>query len=106
MSPRLYDASAGTSASRRPKAGRRSALLNARSIAQNDAWFVVTMGFLNSRSQEATDDMVGKLPPGHHEGLDLRPIDPGESITRVLRAELPDRIRVGRAKSFESDRVE
>ena len=32
-----YDASAGNSASRRPKPGRRSALLKARSIAQNDA---------------------------------------------------------------------
>src|SRR5437879_6383064 len=64
LTPGRYAASAGTSASRRPKAGSRSELLSARSIAQNDAWFVVTIGFLNSRSQAATDDMVGKLPPG------------------------------------------
>src|SRR5438876_154483 len=64
LTPGRYAASAGTSASRRPKAGSRSELLSARSIAQNDAWFVVTTGFLNSRSQAATDDMVGKLPPG------------------------------------------
>ena len=42
----------------------RSALSNARSIAHIDAWFVVTTGFLNSRSQAATDGIVGKLPPG------------------------------------------
>ncbi len=32
----VYDASAGSSASRRPKAGRRSGLSNARNIAQTD----------------------------------------------------------------------
>src|SRR6266849_7927373 len=46
-----------------------------------------------------------EIAPGHHEDLDLRPIDPGKGIARVLRAELPDRIRVGRAKSLERDSV-
>src|SRR6266508_5357717 len=47
-----------------------------------------------------------EIASGHHERLDLRPIDPGERIAGVVRAELPDRIRVGRAKPFERDRVE
>ena len=42
----------------------------------------------------------------HHEHLDLRPIDPRERVARVLRAELSDRVRVGRAESLERDRLE
>src|SRR5207244_12331689 len=47
-----------------------------------------------------------EIAAGHHEDLDLRPIDPGECIACVLWAEPADRIRVGRAKSLEHDRVE
>jgi len=36
----------------------------ARSIAQNEAWLVVTTGFSNSRSHPAIEFIVGKLPPG------------------------------------------
>src|SRR5206468_12006145 len=47
-----------------------------------------------------------EIAAGHDEDLDLRPIDPGERIARVLWAELSDRIRVARAKSLERYRVE
>jgi len=80
--------------------------LNARSIAQIDAWFVVTTGLPNSRSQGGNRRHRREIAARHHEDLDLGPIDPGECLARVLRAGLSDRVRVGRAESFERDRVE
>jgi hypothetical protein len=44
--------------------GSRSPPLKWRSIAQNEAWLVVTTGLLNSCSQAAIELNVGKFPPG------------------------------------------
>jgi hypothetical protein len=42
----------------------RSPVSSILSIAQNEAWFVVTTGLANRHSHSAIEASVGKLPPG------------------------------------------
>src|SRR5207248_5322503 len=44
-----------------------------------------------------------EIAAGHDKRLDLRLVDPSESLARIFRPELADRIGVGRGKAFERD---
>jgi hypothetical protein len=46
-----------------------------------------------------------EIAAGHNKDLDRRPVDPGEGVARVLRAELADRIGIGGAEALEGDRL-
>ena len=67
---------------------------------------MVTTGLSNSCSQPAIEAHGREIAAGDDKGLDLGPVYSGEGLARVFRAELPDRIGIGRAKAFESDGFE
>src|ERR1700730_1721423 len=47
-----------------------------------------------------------EVAAGHHEYFDLRSVDPGEGVARVLRPELPDGVGISGTKAFEGDGLE
>ena len=50
--------------------------------------------------------IVGKLPPGTTSDFDLRPVDPGERVARVLGSQLADRIGVGGAEALQRQHLQ